>query len=253
MSISLKGIRILNTRPLQQATELKKTIETHGGICVNCPTILIEPNSHPWGDYLPALSTAQFAIFTSANAVHYFFKQLQECQISWPTNIKIIAIGHATAKSIETIGLHVDFLPKLADSEHLLSLDVLQSIRTQTVLLIKGEGGRKLIEKTLNKRGAQVVSLPVYIRKPCLHAPEFIASIWRNNLVDIILLTSGEGINHLLQLFSEPNARNWLFNKTCIVYSERLATLARIQGFKSIRICSPNALLSTLTEYQPKD
>lgn len=253
MSLSLKGMRILNTRPSSQASEFRKMIEAHGATCVDCPTLLIEPNPSPWLENIPELNTVQYAIFTSANAVFYFFKQLQEHQLSWPKSIKIIVIGSATAQSIRNMGLKVDFLPENADSEHLISLDVLQSIQQETILLIKGEGGRTFIENTLRKRGAHLVVLPVYIRKGALHSAEFISSIWRNNQVDIILLTSGEGMSHLLYLFSEPDARTWLYNKTCIVYSERLAILARKMGFKSIYVINPNAPLNSLAEYQPKD
>lgn len=244
MSATLKGLRLLNTRPLPQGQSLTEDIIAKGGTVIACPTIAIKP--------IPAnlslLTKIDKAIFISPNAVTYCFKQLEQEHLQWPKAIEVIAIGKSTAKCLTNHGITDVNLPIEPDSEHLLLLKELESVTGQRILLIKGKEGRGLIETRLIQKGAEVLSMEVYERVLPQLPKHFIASIWRNDLVDIILITSEQSLNHLLKLFGEE-AKRWLESKTYCLISTRLAKAASLLGLKKQILSHPHHILETLLDY----
>lgn len=140
MTKSLNGLRILNTRPREQAQVLNKKIIESGGIPIDCPTMEIMPSENNWINNLPDLTSVNQAIFVSANAVRYFMMELASKNINWPNSIRVAAIGKGTSRVLNEFNIQVSDVPELPDSEHLLTLNSLQQIRNQTILLVKGEG-----------------------------------------------------------------------------------------------------------------
>lgn len=249
MTQSLHGLRVLNTRPQEQAQKLRQSITDAGGISLECPALYIKPTSNNWIKSLPDLKHVNHAIFVSRNAVHYCFTQLNQFNIEWPPTINVIAIGQGTAKALAAFKIQASELPKLPDSEHLLALKTLQHLKNQTVLLFKGEGGRALIEEHLIKHQAKAFSLPVYKREMPQVNQEFIKSIWHNDLVDIILFTSEQSIHNIFKMFGNE-ARNWLHSKPCLVISERLAKTAALLGMNKIIVSHPDRMIDALFDFK---
>ncbi|KTC91957.1 uroporphyrinogen-III synthase [Legionella cincinnatiensis] len=252
MKRSLKGLRILNTRPREQAHKLTQSILASGGIALELPALEIQASNSDWIYLLPNLNTVDHALFISANAVHYCFTQFNQLHINWPTSIQVIAIGQGTATALQKYNIQVSAIPEFPDSEHLLSLETLQHLEKQNVLLFKGKEGRPLIEEQLIQKGANLVILKVYQRVMPKLSPLFVQSIWRDDLVDIILLTSEQSLINLFKLFGKE-AHHWLKNKTWLVISERLAQIASSLGIHKINISHPNQVLNTLLDYVNKD
>lgn len=245
---SLQGLRVLNTRPVKQAEDLTQAIQAAGGISIALPALSIEATPNDWLTAMPPLVSSHQAIFISANAVDYFFDLLKTASITWPTHIRVTAIGKATAAALAKQGITVHHIPIVADSEHLLTLDSLQAIENQTILLIKGCGGRPVIAEGLLARGANLIPLTVYNRVHPEEKPEFTSSVWQDDVVDIILITSQQVMQHLFTLFAE-DAREWLINKPCLVISARLAEMATSLGIKTIITCPYDEIISTLICY----
>ncbi|HHT0592582.1 TPA: uroporphyrinogen-III synthase [Legionella anisa] len=252
MNNSLHGLCILNTRPRDQAHQLSKSIREAGGIAIELPTLEIEAANSDWISSLPNLEKVDQAIFISANAVHYCFTQLNQRHIKWPSSIQVIAIGQGSAAALQKFGIHVSAIPDVPNSEHLLALKTLQQPEKQNVLLFKGEGGRPLIEEQLIQRGANLIILRVYQRVIPQINRQFIQSIWRDDLVDIILLTSEQSLQHLFKLF-DKEAHDWLRNKKWLIISERLAQVASSMKIRNIMVCDPNRIMNTLFDYINKD
>lgn len=249
MNQSLRGLRILNTRPKWQAQTLSKDIAKFGGVVIECPTLEIIASENNWFNSLPDLKQVHHAIFVSPNAVHYGIGQLLQNKITWPAKINVIAIGQGTAKALNTFRVQVNNIPDEPDSERLLALDTLQQLKNQTVLLFKGEGGRKLIEEGLLARGAQLFSLPVYQRAMPEVRHQLLNSLWHDDLVDIILFTSEQSMHNLFKMFSKES-HSWLRHKPCLVISERLAKEASLSGMKKIIISHPDRMINTLFDYK---
>ncbi len=228
-----------------QGQELSLSIQRLGGHAIDVPAIAIETLPFHWLAQLPALTQVDQAIFISTNAVNNFFATLKEQRILWPWSIQVTAVGNATAKALEAWSIHVHHHPATANSEHLLNLAAFQRIHHQTILLIKGDGGRALIEETLQHRQAQVIPVAVYRRILPTVPKEYMNSLWRNDGVDIILFTSQQAMHNLFTLFGEQ-ARSWLCSKFCLVISERLEHEARLLGMRHIVTCRYDNIVDTL-------
>ncbi len=232
----MKTVRFLNTRPEGQNNALTQHIIQCSGQCVELPTLTIKPYNH-WLQNLPALKTFATAIFISQNAVRNFLPTFAAHKLAWPTHLPILAIGKKTAELLIREGLPVKALPVVADSEHLLQLPELSHVQDKAILLIKGHGGRDLIQNTLQARGAKVTTCEVYQRCLPHFSKPLVEMIWQENQVDIILATSQESLTNLFQMFGEAGA-NWLRGKTFLVISERIAKKARSLGIELIQVCN---------------
>ncbi|MDF1647025.1 MAG: uroporphyrinogen-III synthase [Legionellaceae bacterium] len=230
---NFKDLRVLNTRPQHLAKATSQVITKAGGFAVECPMLAIKSTQPNWVNTLPALNNIQHAIFTSPNAVTYFFKHYPS--IKWPKTIKTYALGRGTQNALKNQGIFNPLLPKQADSEHLLLLDSLQAVAHENILLIKGKNGRTLIRETLVQRAANVQAIDVYQRVLPNISFANTQSLWHEDAVDIILITSETALQHLFILFGEQ-ATSWLCGKPCLVISERLAIAARKKGFKTVII-----------------
>lgn len=249
MSNNLAGLRILNTRPQEQAQLLSEQIRNAGGVSVECPTLEITSTGNQWINELPSLAQVQYALFISANAVNYCFRSLKVRHIAWPNHIHVVAIGESTANALKHYQVDVHDIPAAPDSEHVLALQRLQKLKHQNVLIFKGEGGRPLIEDVLKQRKAHVITLSVYKRIMPSISPQFIQSLWRDDAVDIILLTSEQAMKHCFQLFGQE-ANHWLKSKPYLVISQRLAQIATSYGINTIIVSHPNKIMDALLDYK---
>lgn len=246
----LDGLRILNTRPAGQNQQLSEAISQAGGQSIELPTLAITPCTD-WVNKLPDLSGLDIAIFASSNGVHLFFSTLRRHHLSWPTTLKTLAIGSKSAQSLSEYGVQVEAIPDIADSEHFLTLPMLQNISRKKILLIKGENGRTLIAETLKKRQTRLYPLDVY-RSVMPHHPQSLLNyLWHENGFDIILLLSEQSLKNLFALF-EPQAKTWLTSKPCLVISERLAEIAKTWGIKTIIPSRHDNILKDLIHYATK-
>lgn len=244
----LTGLRVLNTRPHEQNIALAHQLQATHATSIYCPLLEIKASNNQWLQLLPELNRVDIALFISANAVSFCFKMLAAQQISWPQHIKVIAIGQGTANALRQHNIYITDIPTAPDSEHVLALSSLQQIKGQSVLLFKGEGGREVIEQRLRAQQAELVILPIYQRCLPNHVPEFINSLWHDDAVDIILLTSEQSITNLFTVFPKK-AYAWLHSKPCLVLSSRLAETATLSGMKDIIISHPNHIMDALFDY----
>lgn len=248
MTGRLTNLCLLNTRPAAQASMLTQAITAEGGRCIEFPVLDIEALPDNWVSKLPALNTVSQAIFISANAVHYCFNALDKAGLHWPEQIEIIAIGTATAQSLNDRKQLKSRVPVLSNSESLVNIPELLSASEGNILLFKGIGGRTLIADTLRARGLNLTCIDVYRRGLPTVDEKKIKALWNNTDIDIILLTSEQSINNLLILLGEAG-KDWLCEKPCIVFGERLAKVATRAGIKQVILSSPDALLNSLYQF----
>lgn len=244
---SLKGLKILNTRPKDQAAQLSEAIRKKGGQAIDCPLLELKKTNTTWLDTLPMLNEFHHAIFISPNAVTFFFDALKNTPYSFPKELKIHTIGQGSAKAIQHLGLDVATSPLISDSEHFLEQEIFKNIKAEKILIVKGEGGRPLLTNTLRQRGGLVHELPVYQRQACLIDRTLLKSLWQENDLDIIIFTSLEAMH---SFYEQSDALHQRFcKKTCLVLSNRLASAARAIGYQRIIITAPDAILTTLEQF----
>ncbi len=202
------------------------------GLAYHClPTFKI--NWLPWQQNYPEalLQPQDWLIFLSPNAVKGFFN---EGPIKFPTRSHLIAIGSGTQSALIH---HTDLpilIPSIASSEGILTLPPLQIIAQQTITLIKGTGGRELLQTELSQRGAIVHELLCYQRIPQSINLACLVKIWQNDQQPLLLATNNEALNALIEALP-PAVLTWVLQKPLVVSSERLYHQAMNMGFKCIK------------------
>lgn len=223
---------VLVTRPDKQGTELTQMLNQQGITALHHPLIHIEAGSD-----LPllshALSQANFVIIASQHAVYYGQQQLQTEQASWPSSPIYLAIGQKSAQVLgKYLTQHIHY-PQIGESEHLLCLPQLQQVANQRILILRGNGGRNLMNETLTHRGAQVQMLALYHRIALPFNASFCVAQWQETNIQHIVVTSSQQLALLVAPFRQENT-DWLFKRTLLVPSLRIAQEAKALGFQQI-------------------
>ena len=229
---SLHGARVLITRPALQTETLAREIEAAGGEAVRLPTIEIAaPAStialHAALDRLPEFA---FAIFISPNAVRQFLP-LVRARGGVPSGLRLAAIGQGTLRTLNEEGFDKVLAPlERFDSEALLDLLPPAVVAGKNILIVRGEGGHKLLGEELVSRGARVAYAECYRRVLPRHPDATNLARLLRGEIDILILTSIEGARNLSTLVGE-SGRARLLATPAVVVSARLATTCRELGF----------------------
>lgn len=223
----LEGRRILVTRPAHQADQLCRLIEARRATAVRLPLLSIVPVPHAAAvmRLMESAAAADGWIFTSANAVKHA-RDLWKRE--WPA--PLTAIGPATAAALEAGGQAAAAPTAAFSSEALLALPQFQRISGKRFLIVTGEEGLAVLAPALQSRGATVEIAEVYRRVPLPYDEERVLSALRG--VDVIIITSGGALEHLLRLTPEAS-RPGLLKKQLIVPSARMVEKATELGFRA--------------------
>lgn len=218
----LDGLKVLVTRPEQQAAGLCESIIAGGGEAIALPVLDIVPIL-PWNESELRVAEQDMIIFISRNAVIHFMAGLHICLAD---NIELVAVGSGTAATMQQYGLRVDIQPlPPGGSESLLAIPELNEVQDKKILIVRGEGGREHLADTLLARGANIRYLEVYRRGlPSRSKME----IEHAKTADCIVITSVAGLDNLCQLIDIDE----LTSKWLIVMSERIKQYALTLGFQ---------------------
>jgi uroporphyrinogen-III synthase len=204
----LDGYTVVVTRPAAQAGRFVALVEATGARCLALPTLAIEPRPLPAARVAEVLGAAwDWSVYTSTNAVEFAAAALGRL----PEARRTAAVGRATAHALERRGVTIDVRPESANSEGLLAAAEFVDLQRQTLLLVKGEGGRDLLRETLLERGARVDVLEVYRRVAARLGDEEVSAL-RAALESapsrvITTVTSVEVLEGLLRLLPDPIVR----------------------------------------------
>lgn len=239
----LTNQRILVTRPKPQGDILCQKIREHGGEAIYFPTIEIKPVHHN----LQQLNKCDWAIFVSPQAVYQIH--------ALPPTLKVAAVGAGTAQALHDAHLPVHAYPHDEwSSEALLNLPELQNVSDKNIAIIKGVGGRDLLEKELSARGAHLIPIIVYERQlPTIKTDPYL-DLLRSNAIDVIISTSNDGLQNL-KLLLNP-AWPQLQNTTLLVISERMQLYAKELGFHHLLLAknaSHDVILEALVKRKKYD
>jgi len=233
---ALQGVTVLVTRPERQAGPLCGLLEVEGATVIRLPALDIRPLSV--GPDLLArigpLDALDLVVFTSANAVH-FGSFLVEGRGPTPPPA-LAAIGPATARAMQQLGLVAITPTEGFDSERLLELPILASPLGRRILIVKGSQGRELLQDRLIAGGAQVVVAEVYERARAVY-DEAELSVLRalsgsGSGIDVVTATSVDVAVALLDIVTPP-LREQLERVHWLVPSTRVAAAMRARGLSA--------------------
>jgi len=246
--LPLHGLKIVVTRPRDQAVQLTQRIEQAGGVPLLFPLLDITamPDTQILRQQVTRLALFNLAIFISPNAVHYGMEAIHAAGPLPPT-LKIATIGQGSAKALRDLGIAQVIAPgERFDSEGLLALPELQDVAGWRVIIFRGNGGRNLLGDTLKERGATVEYAECYQRaKPQLDGAALLAAN-----PDILTVTSSEALDSLWNMLDATNKAR-LAAAPLFVPHARIAELARRQGWLHVQLteAGDDGLLSALVAW----
>lgn len=160
MNQPLQGKRVVITRTAAQTASFRDRLAAAGAIPVVFPAIAVELLApEPLLAALERLSEYDWLLFTSGNAVSFFF-EVADGVSSLPPLPRVAATGSATARKLADRGVTVDFIPDEFVGEALVL--GLGDVADKRVLLPRSKRGRPEITALLRERGALVDDIPLY-------------------------------------------------------------------------------------------
>ena len=213
MNISkpLEGKRIVVTRSVEQARDLKTRLESVGATVLLFPAVSFsEPADTTELDRaIRSLGKFDWILFTSANAARFLAARCRKLGVkpSRGKKYRCAAVGPATASAVAAEGFSVDHVAK----EFLgaaLAYELAESLSGHKVLLPRSERARPDLPDALRNGGAHVTEVVAY------HAggvgviePEVMRAI-QGAQVDVISFFSPSAVDNMLgQLGAEVFSR----------------------------------------------
>lgn len=182
-------------------------------------------------------------IVTSTYAASWLTQQVLTITKS---SLNIVSIGASTANIIQQSKfksyLQSMAIAKPESSEGALLLPILTGELNATICILKGLGGRQLLHKCLQQRGAVIHSLDVYKRE--VNKGVLSNYAFEQNEIQCIIATSVEIVDALYcQIFMQQ--QDWLKTLVWIVPSERIKAQLHKNGINTVYVsqgASPEAL-----------
>jgi len=161
----LSGLRVLVGRARHQASALSSGLKVLGADVIEIPFIEIrKPQSYkPLDTALKKINEYDWLILTSVNGVEALADRMKKLRFNPAAfhQVKVAAIGPATRKQIEALGLKVAVVPRRYIAE-----SVVESLRGKVegkrVLLARAKVARDVIPRELRKMGAKVDVVEAY-------------------------------------------------------------------------------------------
>lgn len=251
-------LAVLVTRPEGQGDALCAGLETLGLRAYQQPLLTLEPLeslSPASRQHLLDLDLYQHIVFISANAVRYGLDCIDDYWPQLPVGQNWYAIGASTAALLAERGLSPITPGDQMSSEGLLAVAELARVEGERVLIVKGEGGRETLRNKLTQRGAKVDELACYRRGCPSLPPGQLAANLSHWGIQLILISSGEGLRNLMALLSKEESTKFR-DIGLVVPSLRVEKMAKEAGFTRVYRtpnASDGAVLAFLQEWRAGD
>lgn len=228
----LEGLKVLVTRPKEQAQRLVETIQNYGGQAVAYPLLETRPSERA-PEALADLTQTDMMIFVSRSAARYVWNFIDAI----PDAIKVAVVGAGTRQELVSRGRYPDVMPmERFDSEGLLELDDLEQVEDLNVVIVRGQNGREKLKQVLTERGAIVSYAEVYQR---IFSEQVLT--YETIDVDAIVVTSSQALEHLRELARRSELEPVLLARQMVVIHPRIAALVKELGFKREPIVAAQA------------
>ncbi|XBS69553.1 uroporphyrinogen-III synthase [Acerihabitans sp. KWT182] len=228
---------ILVTRPSPAGEELVNRLRSRGQSAWHLPLIEFSPGDELalLPSRLDALASGDMLFAVSQYAVSYANALLNRQGLTWPARLNYFAVGRTSGLLLHTLsGVDVGFPREGEGSEYLLELPALQRIAGGRALILRGNGGREVLEETLRRRGAEVGYCECYRRSPVGYDGEEQSRRCLQLGINTLIITSGEMLQQFYTLIPAYYRDSWLMGCRVVVVSERLGTVARQLGWTDI-------------------
>lgn len=219
-ALPLANRTVVITRALAQSEEFAAQLEAYGARVVACPTIeIVEPETYaPLDEAIDNLYGYDWLIFTSINGVNFFLRRLEALghDVSELDELKVCAIGTATAEALCDARIHVDVVPEQFKAEGVFAalgsyLGSVERFNRLNFLIPRAAIARDYLPLALEEAGARADAIAAYRTVPPKTTDRArIEAMFIGGAVDCITFTSSSTVINFAQLFDTTNLRELL-------------------------------------------
>ena len=241
MNQPLAGRTVVVTRAASQAGAFISALENYGASVISCPTIEIaEPESYERLDEaIDHLYGYDWLIFTSANGVEYFLRRLQtrDVGVEELDELKVCAIGDATADKLRDAHVHVDLIPSQAKAEGVFAAlgefaGGAEQLHGLNILIPRAAAGRDYLPKSLEDAGARVDVVTAYRTVLPENLDRGRLSAMLTGSADCIAFMSSSSVKNLALLFDTHDLGEKLQGLTIACIGDVTASTAVDYGLR---------------------
>lgn len=207
----LAGRTVVITRALKQSAGLASGLEEFGARVVACPMIEItEPLSFaPLDEAIENLFGYDWIVFTSANGVEFFLRRLaaQDGDASALDELRVCAVGPATAERLAEAHVHVDVVPELFNAEGVFAalesyLGGRAGFDRLNFLLPRAAAARDYLPRAIEAAGARIDVVAAYRTVPPKSTERArVEALLVGGGVDCVTFASASAVANFARLF----------------------------------------------------
>jgi uroporphyrinogen III methyltransferase / synthase len=237
----LAGRTVVITRAHDQAAEFVAELKQYGAEVILCPTIEIcELESYERLDEaIEHLYGYDWLILTSVNGVEHFFKRLRarERDASDLDELKVCAIGEATASRLRDLHVHVDVIPEEFKAEGVFAalerfVGGKTGLKGMNMLIPRASVARDYLPKALEQAGARVDVVPAYRTSVPENLDRGRVAAMLSGSADCIAFTSSSTVRNLARLFDTQDLSVALAGVVVACIGDVTATTAADYGLQ---------------------
>jgi len=203
----LFGRSVLVTRGADQAGEFTSRLERLGARVYACPTIeILPPESYAdLDEAIAGLNSFHWIVFTSYNAVRYFFARLSDLGLDTRAlgSCRVCAVGPKTAAALEPFGVLADLVPDDYKAQGVVAAFAGLDIAGKWILFPRGDRAREVIPEELTRMGAQVMSPVAYVNRTPDAIPDQALRALEEGRIDYVTFTSSSTVQNLARILGE--------------------------------------------------
>jgi uroporphyrinogen III methyltransferase/synthase len=230
------GKRIVVTRSRDQASVFAEMLIDRGATTVEFPTIDVVPPAS-WTELdgaIDVLSTYHWVVFTSANAVRFFFERLLQRQkdVRSLKGAMICAVGPKTAEALELHGIRADLIPSEFKAEGVLAALGGGRVKGLRFLIPRAKVARELIPDKLREAGADVTVATAYENMKPKADVERVRKLFAEKKISAVTFTSSSTVNNFIELIGQKEYKQFLDGVVVACIGPVTAKTAEEQGMQ---------------------
>ena len=198
----LFGRTVVVTRAREQASDSAALLAAKGARVIQFPTIKIVPMEDyaALDEAVSNLSRYGWVVFTSVNGVKFFRQRLAALGLDARAlgSVKVAAIGPATAKAVEGMGITPDLVPSSYVAEGVAEAMLNIGMKGQKVLLPRAEEARDVLPNALRNAGAEVDVIAAYRNVPSDDNREKVMEALEEGTLDCVTFGSSSTVRNFL-------------------------------------------------------
>ena len=255
----LAGKRVFVTRALEQGQSLADALREAGAEPVMLPLVAFAPadNLAELDACLRNSTRFDWVFFTSQNALRAVQQRCVALELSLARifkDVKIAAVGPATAEAVAANGLTVDFISRIHTGVALVE-ELSAETQNKRVFLPRSDRANPDLIEVLNRHGWQVTPVVAYKTVPPNTDSSDVLESLLHGYADAILFFSPSAVHHFRDLLGSQRFRDLSHQSIFVAIGPVTENALKAEGVSRILVAADStatAAVAILSEYFAK-